>query len=36
MPTKAEVENRIYSEQLAVMSRRYLRDLRNSADIETR
>ncbi|HUO21353.1 MAG TPA: peptidylprolyl isomerase [Caulobacteraceae bacterium] len=36
MPTKSEIENRMYSEQLAVMSRRYLRDLRNSADIETR
>jgi peptidyl-prolyl cis-trans isomerase SurA len=36
VPTKAEIENRIYSEQLATMSRRYLRDLRTSADIETR
>ena len=36
MPSKAEIENRMYSEQLAAMSRRYLRDLRNSAAIETR
>ena len=36
VPSKTEIQNRIYSEQLAAMSRRYLRDLRNSADIETR
>jgi peptidyl-prolyl cis-trans isomerase SurA len=36
IPSKTEIENRMYSEQLAVMSRRYLRDLRTSADIETR
>jgi peptidyl-prolyl cis-trans isomerase SurA len=36
IPSKTEIQNRIYSEQLAAMSRRYLRDLRNSADIETR
>ena len=32
---KNEVENRLYNEQLAMLSRRYLRDLRNSATIET-
>ncbi len=36
VPSKGDVQNRMYSEQLAAMSRRYLRDLRNSADIETR
>jgi peptidyl-prolyl cis-trans isomerase SurA len=36
MPTKADVSNRLYAEQLAVMSKRYLRDLRNSATIEAR
>ena len=36
IPSRAEIQNRMMSEQLAVMSRRYLRDLRNSADIETR
>jgi len=36
IPTRAEVQNRMYAEQLAAMSKRYLRDLRNSADIETR
>jgi peptidyl-prolyl cis-trans isomerase SurA len=36
IPTRAEIENRMYAEQLAAMSKRYLRDLRNSADIETR
>ena len=34
-PNKGEVENRLYGEQLAMLSRRYLRDLRNSATIET-
>jgi peptidyl-prolyl cis-trans isomerase SurA len=32
---KDEIENRLYNEQLAMLSRRYLRDLRNSATIET-
>jgi peptidyl-prolyl cis-trans isomerase SurA len=36
IPTRAEIENRMYAEQLAAMSKRYLRDLRNSAAIETR
>jgi peptidyl-prolyl cis-trans isomerase SurA len=36
IPTKADIQNRIYAEQLAAMSKRYLRDLRTSADIETR
>jgi peptidyl-prolyl cis-trans isomerase SurA len=36
MPTKADVSNRLYAEQLSVMSKRYLRDLRNSATIEAR
>ncbi len=34
-PTKQEVENRLYNEQLAMLARRYLRDLRNSATIDT-
>jgi peptidyl-prolyl cis-trans isomerase SurA len=36
MPTKSDVSNRLYAEQLSVMSKRYLRDLRNSATIEAR
>jgi peptidyl-prolyl cis-trans isomerase SurA len=36
MPTKTDVSNRLYAEQLSVMSKRYLRDLRNSATIEAR
>jgi peptidyl-prolyl cis-trans isomerase SurA len=36
VPTREEIQNRIQSEQLSVMSRRYLRDLRNSATIEAR
>ena len=35
-PTAQDVENRLYSQQLALLSKRYLRDLRNSATIETR
>jgi peptidyl-prolyl cis-trans isomerase SurA len=35
-PTAAQIENRLRGEQLALIARRYLRDLRNSATIETR
>ena len=35
VPNKDEVENRLLGQQLAMLSRRYLRDLRNSATIET-
>jgi peptidyl-prolyl cis-trans isomerase SurA len=35
LPTKDEIENRLYGQQLSMLSRRYLRDLRNSATIET-
>ena len=35
VPSKDEVENRLYGQQLSMLSRRYLRDLRNSATIET-
>jgi peptidyl-prolyl cis-trans isomerase SurA len=34
--SREEITNRLQSEQLSVMSRRYLRDLRNSATIEAR
>jgi peptidyl-prolyl cis-trans isomerase SurA len=34
-PDRDQVENRLYGEQMAMLSRRYLRDLRNSATIET-
>lgn len=36
MPTREQIQSRLQSEQLSVMSRRYLRDLRNSATIEAR
>ena len=36
VPTAEQVEDTLYSQQLAMVSRRYLRDLRNSATIETR
>ena len=31
-----EIENRLYGQQLSMIARRYMRDLRNSATIETR
>jgi peptidyl-prolyl cis-trans isomerase SurA len=31
-----QIENRLFSQQLSMISRRYMRDLRNSATIETR
>jgi len=31
-----QIENRLYGQQLSMISRRYMRDLRNSATIETR
>jgi peptidyl-prolyl cis-trans isomerase SurA len=36
IPSREDIQNRLQSEQLSVMSRRYLRDLRNSATIEAR
>lgn len=36
VPTKEEMEDRLVGQQLAMISKRYLRDLRNSATIETR
>jgi peptidyl-prolyl cis-trans isomerase SurA len=35
-PTHDDIENRLYGEQLTMISRRFLRDLRNSATIESR
>ena len=35
LPTREEVQNRLDGQQLGMLSRRYLRDLRNSATIET-
>ena len=35
-PTADQVQDRLYGQQLALVSRRYMRDLRNSATIETR
>jgi peptidyl-prolyl cis-trans isomerase SurA len=35
-PTHDQIENRLRGQQLAMISKRYLRDLRNSATIETR
>jgi peptidyl-prolyl cis-trans isomerase SurA len=36
MPTRNQVEQQLYGEQVAVLARRYLRDLKRDADIETR
>lgn len=36
VPDEKQIENRLFSQQLAMISKRYLRDLRNSATIETR
>lgn len=36
IPSAAQIENRLFGQQLAMISKRYLRDLRNSATIETR
>jgi peptidyl-prolyl cis-trans isomerase SurA len=35
-PTHDDIENRLYGQQLTMISRRFLRDLRNSATIESR
>jgi peptidyl-prolyl cis-trans isomerase SurA len=35
-PTAEQIENRLFGQQLDLVSRRYMRDLRNSATIETR
>ena len=36
MPTRDEVENQLYSDQIAIMARSYLRDLRRDAVVEIR
>ena len=35
-PSKSEIENRLYGEELSMLSKRFLRDLHNSATIEAR
>ncbi|MGE5567143.1 MAG: peptidylprolyl isomerase [Parcubacteria group bacterium] len=36
IPSAEQIENKLYSQQLAMISKRYLRDLRTSATIETK
>jgi peptidyl-prolyl cis-trans isomerase SurA len=36
VPTSEQVEQQLYEEQMTVLARRYLRDLRREADVETR
>mgnify|MGYP001040567328 CR=1 FL=1 len=33
---REQIERRLFSQQLSMIARRYMRDLRNSATIETR
>jgi peptidyl-prolyl cis-trans isomerase SurA len=36
IPTRQEIEEQLYAAQMSVIARRYLRDLRRDADVETR
>lgn len=36
IPTRDQVEEQLYEEQMTILARRYLRDLRREADVETR
>ena len=36
VPTREQVENQLFSEQISALARRYQRDLRRSANIEVR
>ena len=36
MPSREEIENRMFNQELSVMARRYMRDLRRDASIEIR
>lgn len=36
MPTKDDIEQQLFEDQMSVLARRYLRDLRREADVETR
>ena len=36
MPTRDQIEQKLFEEQITVLARRYMRDLRRNADIETR
>jgi len=36
MPTRQDIQNRLYNEQMSMLSRRYLRDLRRDAVVEYR
>jgi peptidyl-prolyl cis-trans isomerase SurA len=36
MPTRDDVENQLFQEQISAMARRYMRDLRRGVDVEVR
>ena len=36
MPTRAQVEDRLFESQIAALARRYLRDLKRDANIQVR
>jgi peptidyl-prolyl cis-trans isomerase SurA len=36
LPTRQEVENMLFDQQISAMARRYMRDLRRGVDVEVR
>jgi peptidyl-prolyl cis-trans isomerase SurA len=36
IPSRDQVEQQLYEQQMTVLARRYLRDLRREADVESR
>jgi peptidyl-prolyl cis-trans isomerase SurA len=36
MPSHQQIEEQLYEQQMSVLARRYMRDLRRDADVETR
>jgi peptidyl-prolyl cis-trans isomerase SurA len=36
IPTKDQLEEQLYEQQMTILARRFLRDLRREADVETR
>ena len=36
MPTREQVENNLFDQQISALARRYMRDLRRDVDVEVR
>jgi peptidyl-prolyl cis-trans isomerase SurA len=36
MPTRQQVEQQLFEDQVTMLARQYMRDLRRNADVETR